>query len=67
MTGAELDAAIAFDQAWDDRMGGLATRIDREYLCYAAGRILEAGVPREELLAYLRAVVQFDDSTGAPS
>jgi hypothetical protein len=67
MTRAQLEQAIAFDQSWDDRMGGLPTRVDREYLGYAAGRILEAGVSREQLLAYVTALVDFDDSKGAPS
>jgi hypothetical protein len=67
MTRAELAEAIAFDQAWDDRMGGLPTRVDREYLGYAIARVLEAGVSHEQLLAYVRALVTFDDSKGAPS
>jgi hypothetical protein len=67
MTPAEFAEAIAFDHAWDGRMGGLATRVDREYLAYAAGRILEAGVSRDELVAYLRALVEFDSSTGVAS
>lgn len=66
MKGAELAAAIAFERQWDERMRGLETRVDREYLGYAAGRILEAGVTREDLRAYFAALLEYDGAEKVP-
>jgi hypothetical protein len=49
---------MAFEDAWDQRLGGFAARGHRELLAYIVGRLLGVGASLDDVLAYQRAVVE---------
>jgi hypothetical protein len=46
---------VAFEQEWDERLGGRGGRTYREIACYCAARLIAGGAELEAVLSYMRA------------
>lgn len=59
----DLENAVEFENRWDGRLGGFETRPYREFMAYAAGRLMRAGATDTDVIDYLRELVTefFDD------
>lgn len=51
-----LSSAVAFEQRWDGKLGA-ETRAYRELLAYAASRILQSGPSVDDVVGYLRELI----------
>lgn len=55
LTAKQLARAAAFEEAWDSRLGGAATRGYREIGLFALARLILYGAQPEDVLDYLHA------------
>jgi hypothetical protein len=65
LTDAEIEANNRFETAWEAKLGGPKTHDLRFMLGIVVGRLSEAGVQSDDLIAYLTAVLQAEG--GIPS
>lgn len=48
-----LEKVLAFEEAWDGRMGGVRTRAFRDVLMYIVGRLVSVGVAPDDVTTYI--------------
>jgi hypothetical protein len=55
MTAAQLADAKAFEAEWDAELGGISTRVYREFLGFAVARMSQLGADPDGVIRYVGA------------
>ena len=63
----DLEKLVAFERAWDSRLGGEPTRELRYVLGVCCARITNYDIKPEDVLEYMRVVMNAVDNGESPS